>query len=77
MKFDFIDVQGLAGAWSLGSVQAGFRMKHRVSLPGGFGDEVTDANRHLLGGDWEQQVGTADEWTPIETSFICGTPPCS
>ncbi len=75
---DFIDCEGLAGAWSLGTVQAGFRLVSRASLAG-FGDTVAEANRHLLGYDWNQQEGKGlAEWEDGHTaSYVCGTPPCS
>lgn len=72
-----IDCQGLAGAWTLGTVQAGFELVHRTSLPGGFGDAAIDHNRHLVGDGWEQETGPQDEWTPQEADYLCGTPPCS
>lgn len=73
-----VDCQGLAGAWSLGSVQTGrFDIVHRVSQPGGFGDEAIDANRHLLGYDFEHEDAPAPEWVPVEAAFVHGTPPCS
>lgn len=75
----FVDCQGLAGAWTLGTVQAGFELAHRASLPGGFGDEAIDANRKLVGDGWTQEVGLpGDGWTPQEdVAYLCGTPPCS
>lgn len=77
-RIPFVDVQGLAGAWTLGTVQAGFDLKHRVSLPGGFGDIVMEANKHLVGDGWQQEVGLAEDCTPQEgVAYACGTPPCS
>lgn len=79
-KIPFIDNQGLAGAWTLGTVQTGeFELVARRSLPGGFGDKSVDANRHLLGDDWEQQTGDPNEvWEPWNgIGYVCGTPPCS
>lgn len=74
----FVDAEGLAGAWSLGTVQAGFGMAHRVSWPGGFGDDTVAVNRHLLGDSWTQETGPDETWTPYsDISFVCGTPPCS
>lgn len=77
MTHPFIDVQGLAGAWTLGTVQAGFDLVGRRSLPGGFGDIAVEHNRHLLPGDWEQQTGQWETWEPLEAAYVCGTPPCS
>lgn len=77
-KIPFIDVQGLAGAWSLGTVKTGeFDLVARRSLPGGFGDAAMDANRSLVGDGWEQQTGIEPEWEPGQAGYVCGTPPCS
>jgi site-specific DNA-cytosine methylase len=73
----FIDCQGLGGAWTLGTAQAGFEVVHRASL-GAFGDELIDANRHLVPGPWEQDTGGSwEEWEPKQASYLAGTPPCS
>lgn len=78
MSHTFVDVQGLAGAFSLGAVQEGFDMVARRSLPGGFGDDSVEVNRQLLGNtNWEQQTGQWETWEPVEAAFACGTPPCS
>lgn len=48
-RYRFVDCQGLAGAWTLGTVQTGrFELVHRCSEPGGFGDAVIDLNWQLL-----------------------------
>lgn len=79
-RYPFIDCQGLAGAWTLGTVQTGrFELVHRASLPGGFGDTSIDANRRLIGDGWHQEVGEQPQWTPVTSgaAYVCGTPPCS
>jgi len=78
-QLDFVDCQGLAGAWSLGTVATGaFKLVHRASLPGGFGDDVMELNRTFFGPQWAQEVGTAAEWTPQNgVAYMSGTPPCS
>jgi site-specific DNA-cytosine methylase len=74
----FIDCSGLAGAWTLGTVQTGeFELVHRVSENGGFGDATVERNRHLLPGNWQIEEGLADGWTPGQAGFLCGTPPCA
>lgn len=75
----FVDCQGLAGAWTLGTVQAGFELTHRASMEGGFGDETIDANRRLVGDGWAQDPGgSVAEWEPRRgVGLVCGTPPCS
>lgn len=81
--FPFIDCQGLGGAYTLGTVQTGkFKLVHRASLREGtklgFGDEIVDANRHLLGDEWDQDEGhDQDDWEPGMAAYLCGTPPCS
>lgn len=79
MSIPFVDCQGLAGHWTLGTAQAGFELVHRTSLPGGFGDQVLDANRPKFGSyDWSQETGPMEEWTPQHgIPYVCGTPPCS
>lgn len=73
----FIDCQGLAGAQTLATSLEGFELVHRASL-GKFGDQLTEANRELLPGDWKQDDGNAwDEWETAEADFLIGTPPCS
>lgn len=77
MKHDFADCYGLGGAWSLGTVRAGFNMVTRASLSG-FGDQVVAGNRHLLGYDWEQQEAkNANDAEPVVAAYVCGTPPCA
>lgn len=81
-KIPFIDVQGLAGAWTLGTVQTGrFELQSRHSEPGGFGDDCIIKNADLLGighrADFEMEEGEQHTWTPGEAAYICGTPPCS
>lgn len=79
-KIPFVDCQGLAGAWTLGTVRTGqFDLVGRKTLPGGFGDVVVEDNRHLLPGDWGVQVGDPhSSWDPeVGVGYLCGTPPCS
>lgn len=76
-KYPAVDCQGLAGAWTLGTVQTGrFDIVHRVSQAGGFGDPAIDANRDLLG-DFDHEDPPAPEWTPFTAAYVHGTPPCS
>ena len=48
----FVDCNGLAGFASLGFVNQGMRMVHRTGTLD-FGNKMADANRHLLGSDWD------------------------
>lgn len=76
-KLRAVDVEALAGSWDLGAVREGFQVVHRVALPGGFGNEVIEANRPLLG-DFAVETGDEGEWTALkDVPFIFGTPPCS
>lgn len=77
MTHTMIDCQGLVGAWTLGGVQAGLELVHRVSL-GAFGDEIVESNRHLLGHNWTQDTGVdSSQWEPKQAAVMIGTPPCS
>jgi site-specific DNA-cytosine methylase len=80
-SYAFVDCQGLAGAWTLGTAQTGrFYMAHRVSQPGGFGDQTVALNEGLIAHspDVLTEEGAADTWTPVGgIAFVCGTPPCS
>lgn len=77
--YRFVDCQGLAGAWTVGTARTGrFELVGRTSLPGGFGDDAIGINRHLVGDGWEQQVGDQATWEPYDgVHYLCGTPPCS
>lgn len=72
-----VDCEALAGSWDLGVVREGFEISHRVALPGGFGDEVIETNRGLLG-DFPIETGAQETWTPQgDVALLFGTPPCS
>jgi hypothetical protein len=73
-----IDALGFAGGMTLGIVQSGFKLVGKRELPGGFGVPNCLANRHLLGTDWDVEVGPAEEWTPVrDAELLFGNPPCS
>lgn len=79
-KYPFVDCQGLAGAWTLGTAQTGrFELVHRCSQPGGFGDSSIRENQHLLAAvpDLELEDPEGYLWEPKVTGYVCGTPPCS
>lgn len=72
-----VDCQGFGGGFTLGVVEAGFELAGKRELPGGFGVESCEANRHLLQGAWETQVGPADTWDRVPADLLFGNPPCS
>jgi len=73
-----VDVLGFAGGFTLGTVQAGFELVGKRELPGGFGVDNCLANRHLLGHNWDVQVGTPESWEVMpEAELVFGNPPCS
>lgn len=72
-----IDCQGFAGGFTLGTVQAGFRLVGKREMKGGFGVFNCEANRHLLGDTWETEVCDPAEWTPYKVDYVFGNPPCS
>jgi len=75
--YDAVDCQGFAGGFTLGTVQAGFRLVGKREHAGGFGVPSCEANRHLLGDAWETQCGDAAEWEPVKVPYVFGNPPCS
>lgn len=74
---DFVDCQGFAGGFTLGMVQAGWRLVGKREMAGGFGVENCEANRHLLGDDWRTQIGDYDTWEVVPAQAVIGNPPCS
>lgn len=75
----FIDVMGFGGGFTLGTVQAGFELASKCELPGGFGVANCEANRDLLGYNWQAQVTEYDKWEHPgrEVVYVAGNPPCS
>jgi site-specific DNA-cytosine methylase len=68
-----------AGGFTLGMVQAGFKLVGKRELAGGFGVANCEANRHLLGHDWISEVGDSTTWTVPGggVDVVFGNPPCS
>lgn len=77
--YDAVDCQGFAGGFTLGMVQAGFRLVGKREMKGGFGVANCEANRHLLGDDWETEACDPSEWTIPSSNplVVFGNPPCS
>jgi DNA (cytosine-5)-methyltransferase 1 len=78
-QFHAVDCQAFAGGFTLGMVRAGFKLVGKKEMKGGFGVANCEANRELLGYDWEADVstGTGEDWTPIPAHVVFGNPPCS
>lgn len=74
MNLDAIDCQGLAGAYTLGTVQAGFNIVGKLELDN-FGTQNTARNAALLG-EFPHVIGEED-WPVLEAPYIFGNPPCS
>jgi site-specific DNA-cytosine methylase len=74
-----VDCQGFAGGFTMGMVQAGFKLVGKKEMKGGFGVPNCEANRDLLGDDWEAQVsfGEGEDWIPVPAHVVFGNPPCS
>lgn len=74
-----VDCMGFAGGFTLGVVQAGLELVGKRELPGGFGVANCEANRHLLGGGWQSEVGDPAGWSvpPGGAHVVFGNPPCS
>ena len=75
-KFKFVDVECLAGNWDLAACREGFDIQHRFALPGGFGNECIESNRHLLG-KFPITTSPPESWDPVQCDFLAGTPPCA
>lgn len=74
---DVIDVHGYAGGFTLGAVQAGMRLIGKHEDASGFGIRQCEANRRLLGDDWESEAIDPKDWTPQDAQVIIANPPCS
>jgi site-specific DNA-cytosine methylase len=75
--YDAIDCQAFAGGYTLGTVQAGFRLVGKREQKGGFGVVPCENNRHLLGNDWQAEACEPVDWTPYAVPYVFGNPPCS
>lgn len=78
-EFTAVDCQGFAGGFTLGTVQAGFKLVGKRENVGGFGVANCEANRHLLGDSWKTEATVPSEWTVPEggADLVFGNPPCS
>lgn len=72
-----IDCLGFAGGFTLGMVQAGFELVGKREMKGGFGVANCEANRHLLGQNWQMQAVDPTQWEPVDADVVFGNPPCS
>ena len=75
--FQAIDCQAYAGGFTLGIVQAGFKLVGKREMKGGFGVQNCEVNRHLLGNEWLAEVGAPHTWTARPADVVFGNPPCS
>lgn len=74
----FVDALGFAGGFTLGMVQAGFKLVGKREMKGGFGVANCEAQRHLLGNEWHSEAGDPAGWTiPDDVHVVAGNPPCS
>lgn len=72
-----IDCQAFAGGFTLGVVQAGWTLVGKREAAGGFGMRQCEANRRLLGDQWEGQASDPADWEPVEAELFFTNPPCS
>jgi site-specific DNA-cytosine methylase len=77
MTLTAIDVQAFAGGLTLGVVQSGFKLIGKREQKGGFGLPNCEANRHLLGYDWDAEACPPEEWSAKPADFVFSNPPCS
>lgn len=73
-----IDCQGLAGAFTFGTAQAGWEVVAKLELPGAFGIDNVKRNAHLINDKLEFQDGPWEEWELWpDIDYVFGNPPCS
>lgn len=72
-----VDVMGFAGGFTLGMVQSGFTLVGKREMKGGFGVPNCEVNRHLLGNNWQAEIGDHKTWSPVSADVVFGNPPCS
>lgn len=79
MTYTAVDCQGFAGGFTLGVAQAGFKLVGKREKKGGFGARNCEANRHLLGYDWQTEATDPVQWSvPYNgADLVFGNPPCS
>jgi site-specific DNA-cytosine methylase len=79
MSYRAVDVMSFAGGFTLGMVQAGFELVGKRELKGGFGVPSCEANRHLLGNNWQTEIGDGQTWSVPAggADVVFGNPPCS
>lgn len=79
MTYTFSDVIGFGGGFALGMAQSGFDLRAKREVMN-FGIKNCEANRPLLGWNWDAQVkplSRAPEWDVVPTDVVTGNPPCS
>jgi site-specific DNA-cytosine methylase len=79
MTYTAVDCQSFAGGFTLGMVQAGFRLTGKREMKGGFGVANCEANRHLLGDSWWAEAVDPGQWSAptMRPDVVFGNPPCS
>lgn len=79
MTYTAIDCQGFAGGFTLGVVQAGFKLIGKREMQGGFGVANCESNRVLLGDDWQSEAVVPEAWSVPDggADLVFGNPPCS
>jgi site-specific DNA-cytosine methylase len=79
VTYTAIDCQGFAGGFTLGVVQAGFKLVGKREKKGGFGARNCEVNRHLLGDSWTTEACDPSEWSVPDggAALVFGNPPCS
>lgn len=66
-----------AGSFDVGITQAGFQLRRKLEMAGGFGLPQCEGNRGVLGDAWDAQACDAAEWEPLGVDAVFGCPPCS
>jgi site-specific DNA-cytosine methylase len=78
MSIRFVDAHCFAGGLALGIKQGGdFELVAKKESQDGFGSLNMEANRHIMGENWETQSGMYSDWEPIDAQLVASNPPCS
>lgn len=79
MPYTYADVIGFGGGFSLGMTQSGHKLVAKREIMD-FGVAACEANRHILGWEWDSQVAKmsrAPDWDVRRSDIVVGNPPCS
>src|SRR6185312_504217 len=77
MTIRYLGVQTYACGFDVGATQAGLELVGRLEDKNGFGLRQCEANRRILGDNWESQAVDPEHWQPLPAEIVLSNPPCS